>query len=185
MASDTRRWLEGEGEAFLRRVGVKEDQSVLDFGCGTGNYAVPAAKIVGEEGRVYALDQNERVLSRVRPKAEASGLQNIEIIRTGGEFGTGFEDASMDVVLLYDVLYSHTFPGSAGERKRLLGGRYRLLRPEGLLSVYPMHGDPGEVREEAEGRGFRLEEEYTATVIGFIGSLEAGRILNFRKKQRP
>ena len=167
----------------MRRVGVKEGQNVLDFGCGTGNYAVPAAKIVGAGGRVYALDQNERVLSRARPKAEASGLQNIEIVRTGGEFDTGFEDASMDVVLLYDVLYSHTFPGSAGERKKLLGEMYRLLRPEGLLSVYPMHGDPREVREEAEGQGFRLEEEYTATLIGFIGSLETGHILNFRKEQ--
>jgi len=183
MVSDTRRWLEGDGEAFLKRVGVRKDQNVLDFGCGTGNYAIPAAKIVGEGGKVYALDREDRVLSRARPKAEESRLQNIEIVQTGGEFDTGFEDASMDVVLLYDVLYSHTFPGSAAERKKLLGEMCRLLKPEGLLSVYPMHGDPEEVKEEAEGQGFRLVEEYTATVIGFIGDLASGHILNFRKKQ--
>jgi len=41
----------------LRAVGVRGGLTVLDFGCGSGNYSIPAAKIVGEKGKVYTLDK--------------------------------------------------------------------------------------------------------------------------------
>jgi cobalt-precorrin-6B (C15)-methyltransferase len=50
---------------------------VLDFGCGSGTYTIPAAKAVGATGRVYALDINPRALDRVERKAERAGLRNI------------------------------------------------------------------------------------------------------------
>ena len=45
-------------------------------GYGTGSYTIPAAKIVVENGKVYALDKDERALRRVYPKAEISGVQS-------------------------------------------------------------------------------------------------------------
>jgi len=38
-------------------MGIKRGQTILDFGCGSGNYANPAALIVGRKGKVYALDK--------------------------------------------------------------------------------------------------------------------------------
>ena len=43
----------------LRRIGIKKGQTVLDFGCGYGAYTIPVAEIVGEQGRVYALDKDK------------------------------------------------------------------------------------------------------------------------------
>ena len=44
-------------EEEIRKLGLKEGQKILDYGCGIGSYTFPAAKLVGEKGRVYALDK--------------------------------------------------------------------------------------------------------------------------------
>ena len=44
--------------AFLNRIGLKPEDSVVDFGCRVGHYSIPAAFVVGNSGRVYALDND-------------------------------------------------------------------------------------------------------------------------------
>jgi ubiquinone/menaquinone biosynthesis C-methylase UbiE len=51
-----KRWLDRNASQFLTKVGVMAGQEVLDFGCGSGTYTIPVGKLVGEAGRVYALD---------------------------------------------------------------------------------------------------------------------------------
>ncbi len=181
METYIKRWLQTDGEVFLRKAGIEKGQSILDFGCGTGNYAIPAAKIAGDNGKVYALDKDERALSRVEPKARISGLSNIEIMKTAGELEVHLGDASVDVVLLYDVLHPMSIP-EAGDRKRLLNELYRLMKPGGLLSVYPMHRDLQEVKEEVENTGFNLEKEHDEAIISYAGEIDKARILSFRKQ---
>jgi len=41
---------------ILEEVGIKPGFHVLDFGCGPGSYIIPLAKLVGESGKVYAMD---------------------------------------------------------------------------------------------------------------------------------
>jgi len=41
-------------EVMLKEAGIKTGLHVLDFGCGPGSYAFPAAQTVGITGRVYA-----------------------------------------------------------------------------------------------------------------------------------
>jgi tRNA A58 N-methylase Trm61 len=45
------------GEIFSIDVGIEQNHSVIDFGCGKGAYVIPAARIVGEIGKVYAVDK--------------------------------------------------------------------------------------------------------------------------------
>ena len=181
MENDISKWLASDGEAFLREVGIKKGDIVLDFGCGTGNYTIPAAKIVGEDGKVYALDKDERVLSRMHPKAEISGLKNIETVKTAGELEITLADESVDTVLLYDVLHSHSLP-KPDDRRQLLNELHRILKSHGLLSVYPMHRDFDEVKEEIESANFHLENDYIRTILGFSGVFTSGQILNFKKR---
>jgi len=42
-----------KGEIFLKDIGMTGNQSILDFGCGLGNYTIPAAVVVRRMGKVY------------------------------------------------------------------------------------------------------------------------------------
>ena len=187
MKSDLKRWLEGVGERCLREVGIRKGQIVLDFGCGSGNYTIPAAAIVGKKGKVYALDKDKKDLNELMQKAESEGLENIDRMETSGELKIDLEDKSVDVVLLYDVLHYWYFP-RAKDRRTILREVYRILRPNGLISFYP--GDPeiysnySELKtiiREIESANFHFENEYSGTVI-HENAIQKGHIMNFKKK---
>jgi tRNA A58 N-methylase Trm61 len=74
--------LESQAFEVLQRAGITRGQIVLDFGCGSGMYTIPAAKIVGEQGRVYALDKDKQALDELMQKAKSTGLRNIERMDT-------------------------------------------------------------------------------------------------------
>ena len=181
--SDRRRdlnvWLDREGEEFLRKIGVRESQTILDFGCGRGNYALPAAGIVGEEGRVYALDKNQRALDELMQRVEGERLRNVTRIDTSGEVEIHLEDGSADVVLLYDIFWY--FPLTDERLLKLLSEVYRVTADGGLLSVYPKHINSEQLRDKIESAGFKLEGKYCGRLI-HDGNIESGRVLNFRKR---
>ena len=173
--------LESRTLGVLRQVGIKRGQTVLDFGCGSGTYAIPAAKIVGDEGRVYALDKDKEALDELMQKAESAGLKNIERMDTSGELEIELTDESVDVVLLFDVFHSFYFP-QADDRRRLLGEIYRIMKPSAFLSVsvWPNLAEP-ETEDEIKNANFRLEKEVYETLTDGNKDLETRKILNFMK----
>jgi ubiquinone/menaquinone biosynthesis C-methylase UbiE len=184
---DRGKWLEEDGVEFLRGIGIKRGQAVLDFGCGSGNYAIPAAEIVGGEGTIYALDKNRRALDELMRKAEAEGLTNIKRMEASGQLKIGLEEESIDVVLLYDVLHHYYFP-RAEDRGRILHEVHRVLKPNGFVSFYA--GDPEVyhnyreleiIERQIEDANFYLESEHAGMLI-HEGMLVKGKVLNFRKR---
>lgn len=167
-------------EKVLGEIGVKKGQKVLDFGSGSGNYTIPAAKIVGKEGIVYALDKDKNVLDELMQKAQSLGLENIKRIDT--ETKMGLDDESVDVIMVYDVLHSYYFP-EVSDRKEVLDEVYRISKPDALLSVYPTHMEIEKLKEEIENAFFYLKSEYSGMLV-LHGGLEKGQLLNFRKKKR-
>jgi len=176
---------------FLRKIGVKVGQTVLDFGCRVGHYTLPAAKIVGNNGIVYAVDKEQTVLNELQKKARAHNQKNIKIIRTSGRTKLPLENKAIDVVLLYDVL--HYFEKRV--RKKLYQETFRLLTQDGLLSVYPKHtleDDPlqqfkelnlDDIKREVEDSGFHFEEKHCG-IISHDDGLNQGCVLNFRKGKK-
>lgn len=125
-----RDWL-SPPEKKLIEVGIRPGWVLLDFGCGIGSYAVAAARLVGEQGRVYAADIDPARIESVRTLADRYGLSNIEMITT--DCKTGLRDASVDAVLLYDVLHGLKQP------ERVLFELARVLKPDGILSFCDHH----------------------------------------------
>lgn len=194
MKNSVERWLEEYGKEFLRRVGIKRGQTVLDFGCGSGNYAIPAAAIVSRDGKVYALDKERRGfwpsegLDKLIRRAESRRLENIVVMKTSGKLKMDLEDESVDVVLLYDVLHSYYFPKEE-DRRSLLCEVYRILKSNGFISFYP--GDPEvshnyseleTIKREIENANFHLESEYTGMII-HEDVIQKGHVLKFRKEK--
>ncbi len=181
------KWLEEDGVKFLRKVGIKGGQIILEFGCGSGNYALPAAEIVGATGTIYSLDKNRTSLDDLMREAQAEGLTNIKRMDTAGQLKIDLEEESVDVVLLYDVLHHYYFP-RAGDRESILGEVHRVLRPDGFVSFYP--GDPEVyhyyreikiIERQIEDAHFQLESEHSGTLV-HEGMLVRGKVLNFRKR---
>ena len=113
----------------LAKYGIKErGQTVLDYGCGTGSYAINASPIVGNAGKVYAADINPFGLYAVRAKARLKGLKNVKTILTNRD--TGLPNESVDVVMIIDAL--HDFRGKEAIVKEM----YRVLKPSGVLSIF-------------------------------------------------
>ena len=174
-------WFDGEGEEVLRKIGVRKGQTVLDFGCGRGNYAIPAARIVGEEGRVYALDKNQRALDELMQRVEREGLRNVTRIDTSGEVEIHLEDGSINVVLLYDIFWY--FPLTDERLSKLLSEVYRVTADDGLVSVYPKHINSERLRDKVEKTGFKLERKHFGRLI-HDNNIESGHVLNFRKRNK-
>jgi len=184
------RWESKEGVEFLQKIGIKTGQSVLDFGCRVGHYTIPAAKVVGDEGIVYAVDKEQQALNELQQKAAHLNLKNIRVISTSGRIQIDLESDSIDVVLFYDVLHYH----EKKERKKLYAEAYRVLKQDGFLSVYPKHtleDDPirefrslsvSDVKQEIEDSEFVFERKL-CDIISHDDSLNQGCVLNFRKNK--
>ena len=171
--------LESRALEVLKRIGIRKGQTVLDCGCGYGTYTIPAAKIAGEQGRVYALDKDKEALDELMQKAESARLRNIERMETLGELEIEIADETLDVVLLFDVFHPYYFP-QADDRRRFLGEIYRIMKPTAFVSVWPKHME-SETEDEVEEANFYLEEELSEMLIHDNRNLEKSKVLNFRK----
>jgi len=178
METDVEKWFKEEGEKVLKEIGIKKGNIILDFGCGAGTYSLPAAKIIGKRGKVFALDKSKSKLDELIRKAKSAGLDNIKTVETSGKLIIPLEDRFFDVVLLYDILHSYYF--SLSERRKLLKEVHRTLKPEGLLSVYPEHMELEETKREIEEANFHFEKKYFKTLIHEDRHINT-YILSFRK----
>ena len=116
---------------ILEESGLTLGDYVLDYGCGPGGYIADAADIVGELGKVYALDIHPLAVARVQNLAAKRGLSNVETIRS--DCRTGLPHESLDVVLMYDVFHMLDKPPA------VLAEVHRILKPDGLLSFSDHH----------------------------------------------
>jgi ubiquinone/menaquinone biosynthesis C-methylase UbiE len=143
--------LDKDPSEVLVNLGIRAGQVVLDFGCGSGTYTIPAAKLVGNSGRVYALDINSSFLNRMEERAKQERLTNIVRIEASGEESLPLEKGVIDVILFIDILHI------IEKKDALFDEVYRILKPEGLVVVYPMHVEEQEVEKLAAHRNLALE----------------------------
>ena len=184
-------WEKQQGVKFLKRIGLGANQTVLDFGCRVGHYTIPAAKVVGNKGIVYAVDKEQQALNELEQKAVHINLKNIRTINTSGRIEINLENDSIDVVLFYDVLHYH----EKKEREKLYAEAYRVLKQDSMLSVYPKHtleDNPimefqnlslGEIKQEIQNSKFVFEKKYCG-LISHDDDFNQGCVLNFRKTGR-
>jgi ubiquinone/menaquinone biosynthesis C-methylase UbiE len=119
-------------QANILQMGLHEGMKVVDAGAGVGHYAFAAAKIVGSSGKVYAIDVQEDVLTRLRADAAHRKLRNIETIWGNLEKpgGTMLKDGSVDAVIFSNTLFQLEKKEEAiKELKRILvsGGKLLLI----------------------------------------------------------
>ena len=113
---------------------VKDAPSVLDFGYGFGEHLF-ALSYAYPNGKIYGIDCSPACQKEVGEKVAARGLKNITLINKEVHNLRDFEDASMDLVILYDALH-----GGDGKGKYMLFEESRrILKSGGCLSILPVH----------------------------------------------
>jgi len=190
MDEEIDRWEKENGVKFLHRMGLREGQKVLDFGCGYGHYSLPAAELVGDEGIVFAVDKKEEPLSSVSKKASDRSLSNIKTIKNSDSVSLKLDDRSIDAVLLFDIL--HYMEGE--RRNELYREAHRVLKSGGSLIVHPKHTkddfpmgefkdmDNQDVVDEIEEAGFTFDFKFCGDVAHDEGITE-GCVFNFQKNE--
>lgn len=123
----------------VMRLALREGMRVADFGAGTGHYARSAAAIVGREGKVYAIDVQEDVLKHASLNMPRHGHGVVEYVWGNIEKlgGTKLRDASLDAVILANVLFQ------VQDRAGLVGEIRRVLKPGGKLLLVDWAGSYG------------------------------------------
>jgi ubiquinone/menaquinone biosynthesis C-methylase UbiE len=151
-------------EAILVDIGVKAGLTFMDVGCGHGFFSLPAARLVGNEGRVYGLDADSEAIRRLKEKAAKEKLRNLKL-ETGMAEETVFCDSCADIVFFGIVLHDFKDPS------KVLSNAKKMLKPTGQLvdldwKKEPMQlGPPLQIRFDEkkassliEETGFRIDE---------------------------
>ena len=146
------------------RVGLRRGEVLADLGCGTGFFALPAAKSVGKRGRVLAVDKTPEMLKVLREKLERVGTDNIEVIQAD-ILSTGIEKGTVDVAFMANTFHD-VRGGSLKEVERILrpSGRLVILDwkkvPTQAGPLLEARLTPEEVTTILKGRRWRIAEQF-------------------------
>lgn len=113
----------------LEQLGISEGMKVVDLGAGSGFYTFAASEKVGRDGRVYAVDIQQDLLSRLQDTARSRNLHNVEIVWGDLENpgGTKLHDNLMDVVIVANIVFQ------LDDKQTIFKEAFRILRPTGRL----------------------------------------------------
>lgn len=116
---------------FKKHLPLSFGARVADLGCGSMAYfALAAAKTIGSDGVVYAVDILKEVLSFVTSKAELGGFNNVTTVWSNLEIaGATKIPENMDYVFLVTTIFQNT------NHKQVLQEGVRLLKQGGKLLV--------------------------------------------------
>jgi len=113
---------------LLRAAGLSSGQRVLEVGPGPGFFTIPAAEIIGKDGRLYSLDINPAAVKKVREIVAEKGLKNTEV-SLGDVVKTNLPDSSIDVAFLFGVIHN------LRSLDDVLAELYRILNNHGIIAV--------------------------------------------------
>ena len=130
---------------LLQRAGVQAGDMILDWGSGAGFFAVPAARLAGETGRVVAVDVQPEMVTATKEAVARVGLANVEVM-AAAEYQLPPGLPAFDWVILAYILHE------VHEPRRLLELARKALKPGGRLLIveWPQeigpHGPPAAER---------------------------------------
>jgi ubiquinone/menaquinone biosynthesis C-methylase UbiE len=121
-------------EKIISQIEINPGDIVADLGCGPGYFTVPIAQIVGENGKVYAIDILEDKLEALNSLARTKQLYNIETIRADVENKAMLSEIFpsnllFDLIVLSNVLFQNKSKDDIIEKTA------ELLKPEGQLLI--------------------------------------------------
>jgi ubiquinone/menaquinone biosynthesis C-methylase UbiE len=94
-------------EEILITLGLREGMNFIDVGCGSGYFTIPASKIVGKNGKVYAIDVQQEMLEILKQKGVP---ENVVTLLAKSDYDFPVEDETGDFTLCAFVLHENHDP---------------------------------------------------------------------------
>ena len=116
-------------DSIVFSLGIKPGMRVAHFGCGTGFFTFPTARLVGEEGMVYAFDILAEKIETVMSRAKIDNLFNIVAKRINLEEKKSTEilEGDVDWVFMVNMLYENE------NKAAVITEAERILKPGGKI----------------------------------------------------
>jgi ferredoxin/flavodoxin len=114
----------------LKAADVHHSASILEVGCGSGFYTLPASQLISPTSHYLAIDIHPLAVQETRRRLDDHGVANVEV-RQANALSTLLPDGAFDSILLFGVIPSPFLPVG-----RLIPEMVRLLQPGGVLSVF-------------------------------------------------
>ena len=119
----------------VRALAIRPGMRVADVGAGTGYFAIPIARAVGVEGKVYAVDLQSAMLAKLREKlTEPAAPRNIVLV-LGEASKTTLPSICADMVFVANVWHELENPTTALQEVA------RILAPGGVLALLDWRAD--------------------------------------------
>jgi ubiquinone/menaquinone biosynthesis C-methylase UbiE len=161
-----RREREENAERMIAELKLKPGMVVCDMGSGNGYHALKMAELVGEEGKIIAVDIQPEMLHMLRGRAKDAGLGNIETVQ-GRIHDPKLKPSSVDLILLVDVYHEFSHP------EHMLAAMRQALKPGGQAVFVEFRGEDdwvpikpehkmtkAQVLKEVVPNGFKLSREF-------------------------
>lgn len=118
-------------EEVIKNFGLEPGMTMADFGCGSGHYTLAAAKIVGDHGKIFAIDVQKDLLESVKSGARLNNLNNIEFVWADLEIpkGSRLAPESVDLVIISNILFQ------AEDQMAVAKEAFRILKNKGRAAV--------------------------------------------------
>jgi len=112
----------------LENMLVTKNMDLLDIGAGIGYFSIPASKIVGQNGKVYAVDTSEEMLEELKQKIEEKGIENINLVK-GKDYNTDIKNNNVDYIFISNVLHE------VEDKILFLSNYLNKLRSKGKIGI--------------------------------------------------
>lgn len=132
-------------EQILQQAGLTDGMMVVDLGCGPGYFTMPARRMAGDEGRVWAVDVQQPMLDHVYNRCQIGRIRGVRQVLSS-ERVVPLESAIADFVIMAWVLNEADYPAD------LVREAFRLLKPHGMVAVMEWHKQAKDVALPAERR---------------------------------
>jgi len=151
---------------MVKQLKIQPGQVVCDLGSGNGFYTLWLAKLVGEKGRVLAVDIQPEMLEMLKQRAEREKIANIELI-LGTTVDPKLPEGKLDLVLGVDTYHelSNAVEVLAAVRKSLKkDGRLALVEfrlEDDTVPIKVLHRMSKEqIMKEFTANGFKLVDQF-------------------------
>ena len=167
---------------LIKALELKEGMTVADVGAGSGYHSFRIAPLVGEKGKVLAVDIQQEMLDLIAARAKKEKVANVETVK-GSEKDPKLPEGKVDLILMVDVYHEFEFPYEMTEKLvaalkpggRLVFVEFRLEDPKVPIKLVHKMSERQVIKEVGEFPAL----EHTKTV----DTLPWQHVVIFTKKE--